>query len=58
MVKHIVIVKFNENISENLDLVLSTFKGLEGNIETLQMIEVGLDCNKSERAYHCINHSF
>ena len=50
MVKHIVMFKLKENSPENLDLVLSTLKGLEGKIETLRMIEVGLDCNKSERA--------
>ena len=58
MVKHIVMFKIKENTPENLDLVLSTLKELEGKIETLRMIEVGLDYNKSERAYDIVptNH--
>ena len=54
MVKHIVMFKLKENSPENLDLVLSTLRGLEGKIETLRMIEVGLDSNKSERAYDIV----
>ncbi|MBT5794781.1 MAG: Dabb family protein [Deltaproteobacteria bacterium] len=54
MVKHIVMFKLKENSPENMDLVLSTLRGLEGKIETLRMIEVGLDCNKSERAYDIV----
>ena len=54
MVKHIVMFKLKENSPENLDLVLSTLRGLEGKIETLRLIEVGLDCNESERAYDIV----
>ena len=54
MVKHIVMFKLKENSPENLDLVLSTLRGLEGKIETLRMIEVGLDYNKSERSYDIV----
>ena len=41
MVKHIVMFKLNENSPENLNLVLSTLNRLEGEIETLRMIELG-----------------
>ena len=54
MVKHIVMFKLKEKSPENLDLALSTLRGLEGRIETLRMIEVGLDFNKSERAYDIV----
>ena len=54
MVKHIVMFKLKEKSQENLDLALSTLRGLEGKIETLRMIEVGLDFNKSERAYDIV----
>jgi hypothetical protein len=54
MVKHIVMFKLKESSPENLDLVLSTLRGLEGKIETLRLIEVGLDCNESERAYDIV----
>ena len=54
MIKHIVMFKLKENSPENLDLVLSALRELEGKIETLRMIEVGLDFNKSERAYDIV----
>ena len=54
MVKHIVMFKLKQNTPENLDLALSTLKGLERKIETLRMIEIGLDCNKSERTYDIV----
>ena len=54
MVKHIVMFKLKESSPENLDLVLSTLRGLEGKIETLRLIEVGLDCNESEGAYDIV----
>ena len=54
MLKHIVMFKLKEKSPENLELALSTLRGLEGKIETLRMIEVGLDFNKSERAYDIV----
>ena len=54
MVKHIVMFKLKGKSPENLDLALSTLRGLEGRIETLRMIDVGLDFNKSERAYETL----
>ena len=54
MVKHIVMFKLKENNPENLDLAVSTLRGLDGKIETLRLIEVGLDFNKSERAYDIV----
>ena len=54
MIKHIVMFKLKENNPENLDQAVSTLRGLEGKIETLGLIEVGLDFNKSERAYDIV----
>ena len=54
MVKHIVMFKLKEKSPENLDLALSTLRDLDGKIESLRMIEVGLDFNKSERAYDIV----
>ena len=36
MVKHIVMFKLKENNPENLDLAVSTLRGLDGKIETLR----------------------
>lgn len=46
--------KLKENSADSLDLAVSTLRGLEGKIETLRKIEVGLDFNKSERAYDIV----
>ena len=54
MVKHIVMFKLKDKSPDNLDFALSTLMSLEGNIESLRMIEVGLDFNKSERAYDIV----
>ena len=54
MVKHIVMFKLKEKNPENLERALSILRDLEGKIETLRMIEVGLDFNKSERAYDIV----
>ena len=47
MLKHIVMFKLKKNSPENPDLALLTPRGLEENIETLRMIEVGLYLNKT-----------
>ena len=51
MVKHFVMFKLKEKSHENLDLDLSTLMDLVGKIEILQMVEVGVYFNKSERDY-------
>lgn len=52
MIVHIVMFKFNEeNKEENLLIVKSALEGLASKIPMLNMIEVGIDFNKSERAF-------
>jgi hypothetical protein len=51
MVKHIVLFKLSEKTPENLEKAVSSLKSLEGNIETLRSIEVGIDFKESEKSY-------
>ena len=50
MVKHIVMFKLKEKSPENLEHAVSTLRGLDGKIETLRFLEVGVDFKKSERS--------
>ncbi len=54
MVKHIVMFKLKERTQENLDRAVASLKTLEGNIETLRSIEIGLDFKHSERSYDLV----
>ena len=54
MVKHFVMFKLKEKSHENMDLDLSTLMDLVGKIENLQMVEVGVYFNKSERDYEIV----
>lgn len=54
MVKHIVMFKLAENNQSNLDTVVKALRGMEGKIETLRFIEVGVDYSSSERSYDVI----
>ncbi|HAF88804.1 MAG TPA: stress responsive protein [Deltaproteobacteria bacterium] len=54
MVKHFVMFKLKEKSHENLDLDLSTLMDFVGKIENLQMVEVGVYFNKSERDYEIV----
>ncbi|MBS1256780.1 MAG: hypothetical protein MAG581_02607 [Deltaproteobacteria bacterium] len=51
MVKHIVMFKLKEKTSENMDHAVSTLRSLEGKVESLRYIEVGVDFKESERSY-------
>jgi hypothetical protein len=51
MIKHIVLFKLSEKNPENLEKAVSSLKSLEGNIETLRFIEVGIDFKESEKSY-------
>ena len=51
MVTHIVLFKLAEKTPENLEKAVSSLKSLEGNIETLKFIEIGIDYKGSERSY-------
>ncbi len=54
MFKHIVMFKLKENTPGNLNKAVSALRSLEGNIETLRYIEVGIDIKKSETAYNIV----
>ena len=54
MVKHIVMFKLKEKIPENMEHAVSTLRGLDGGIETLRFLEVGVDFKKSERSYDIV----
>lgn len=52
MIVHIVMFKFNEeNKGKNLVVVKDRLEGLVSKISTLKSIEVGINFNKSERAF-------
>ena len=54
MVKHIVMFKLKEKSPENMEHAVSTLRGLDGEIETLRFLEVGVDFKKSERSYDIV----
>ena len=54
MVKHIVMFKLKEKTVENLETAVSTLRGLDGKIESLRFIEVGVDLKESERSYDLV----
>ena len=51
MVKHIVFMKLEDNSEENKRVVKEKLMSMQGAIETLKSIEVGLNFDESERAY-------
>ena len=50
MIKHIVMFKLKEKKQETLDQLVNAIKSLDGAVETLRFLEVGIDFNHSERA--------
>ena len=54
MVKHIVMFKLKEKNAENMKAAVSTLRGLDGKIESLKFIEVGVDFKESERSYDLV----
>lgn len=54
MVKHIVMFKLKEKTQENMNKALSSLGTLDGNIETLRHIEIGVDFKGSERSYDIV----
>ena len=54
MVKHIVMFKLKEKTAENMEAAVSTLRGLDGKIESLRFIEVGVDFKVSERSYDLV----
>lgn len=52
MFTHIVLFKVKEPTSENLDFLKNTFLSMEGNIDELKSLEVGVDVIRSNRSYN------
>lgn len=52
MFTHIVLFKVKEPTSENLDFLKNTFLSMEGNIDELKSLEVGIDIIGSDRSYN------
>lgn len=52
MFTHIVLFKVKEPTSENLDFLKNTFLSMEGNIDELKSLEVGVDVIGSDRSYN------
>lgn len=51
MFTHIVLYKAKEPTKENLEFLEKTFLSMNGNIEELKQLEVGIDVIKSDRSY-------
>jgi len=54
MVKHIVMFKLKEKTAENMEAAVSTLRGLDGKIESLRFIEVGVDFKETERSHDLV----
>ncbi|GGJ32897.1 MULTISPECIES: Dabb family protein [Paenibacillus] len=51
MIKHIVLFKFKNPSEEIINNVITGLRALEGKVETLRSIQVGVDVIRSERSY-------
>ncbi len=51
MYTHIVFFKLKEATKENLEYVKNVFLDMDGNIEVLKSVEVGIDDVRSARSY-------
>ncbi|MFQ5481403.1 MAG: Dabb family protein [Nitrospinaceae bacterium] len=54
MVKHIVMFKLADKSPENLEKVVAALRGMEGKIDTLRHLEVGVDFKNSERSFDLV----
>ncbi|EHJ02284.1 Stress responsive alpha-beta barrel domain-containing protein [Clostridium sp. DL-VIII] len=52
MFTHIVLFKLKEPTTENLEFVAKTLSSMDGKIDELKHLEVGVDVVKSDRSYH------
>ena len=51
MFTHIVLFKVKEPTTENLEFLKKTFLSMNGNIDELKELEVGVDVIRSDRSY-------
>ena len=54
MVKHIVMFKLLDKNKTNIEKVVNALKSLEGNIDVLRSVEIGVNFSDSERSYDII----
>lgn len=54
MIKHIVMFQLKEKTEENLNKAVNALRGLDGKIETLRFLEVGIDFQGSERSFDIV----
>ena len=54
MVKHIVMFKLDNKTQEGIDKIVCALKGMEGKIDSLRSIEVGVDFKHSERSFDIV----
>ena len=54
MVKHIVMFKLKKKNPANLEKAVQALQGLEGEIEALRSLEIGIDSTQSERSYDIV----
>ena len=54
MIKHIVMLKLLDKNKTNTKKVVDALKSLEGNIEVLRSIEIGVNITESERSYDVV----
>ena len=54
MVKHIVMFKLRDKNKTNTEKVVNALKSLEGNIDVLRSVEIGVNFKESERNYDII----
>lgn len=51
MITHVVLFQMNEPAQQNAEAVAARLRAMEGKVEGLDAIEVGLDVNRGPRAY-------
>ena len=54
MVKHIVMFKLLEKNKTNIEKVVNALKSLEGNIDVLRSLEIGVNFTESDRNYDVV----
>jgi len=54
MVKHIVVFKLLDKNKTNIEKVVNALKSLEGNIDVLRSVEIGVNFTESERSYDIV----
>ena len=54
MIKHIVMFKLKDRNKENIEKIVGALKTLEGNIDVLRSVEIGVNFTESERSYDIV----